>query len=225
MRLRDVQNPANALSGKNVDITSVVVSTIDTFDETHDGKSIGSVFVQDADIAGPFGGISMYEPAYIPANLRVSPGDVLNLSGEYLEEATIGSTVNFAPNFLPQMNKPQVELSFELTVPTPVVINLSDLNTFATGRQWIGMLVQIQNVTVLGAPTADGTTGRVTAAFSNLSDGPEINNELFDLQAWNGSNTSNSFPAGTTFASITGVVDFFFNLFICPRSEADLVPQ
>ncbi len=224
MRLRDVQNPANNLSGQNVNITTVVVTAVDTFDETHNGKSVGTVFVQDADVTGPLAGISMYSPTFVPANLRVAPGDVVDIVGQYSEQHTIGSTVNFGAAFLPQMNKPQVSPSFETQLAPPQVIALSDLQAFTTGRQWIGMLVQVQDVTVVAAPTGDGT-GRVSAAFNGLVNAPAVNNELWDLQAYDAANPTNpnSFAPGTHFKSITGIVDFFFSIYICPRSAADLV--
>jgi hypothetical protein len=230
MRLRDVQDPSkNACGGKpcagqSVNVTSVVVTAVDNFDETKNGKSRGTIFVQDADIAGPLAGISMYAPTFVPANLRLAPGDVIDLSGQYVEQQTIGSTVNFAPNFLPQMNKPQVQASFETQLPTPVVVPFNDLIQFSTARKWIGMLVTVLDVTVPVAPGPSDSTGlRVTAELTSIVNGPAINNELFDLQPWNGTNTSNSFPAGTHFKSVTGIVDFFFSIFIAPRSMADLV--
>lgn len=230
MRLRDVQNPANKLSGQNVNVTSVVVTAVDSFDETHNGKSRGTIFVQDADLTGPLAGISLYAPTFIPANLRLAPGDVIDMSGGYSEQHSIGSTVNFGTAFLPQMNKPQVQQRFETQLPAPFVIKMSDLidssgnGNFTTSRQWLGMLVQIQDVTVTAAPSGDGT-GRVTAPFTLGVNAPALNNELFDLQAWNTTtpNPSNSFPAGTHFKSITGILDFFFNVYICPRSMDDLV--
>ncbi len=224
VRLRAVQDPSTAghAATQNVNVTSVVVTAVDTFDETHNGKSRGGIFVQDVDKTGPYAGISMYSPTFIPANLRLAPGDVINMTGQYVEQSTIGSTVNFAPAFLPQMNKPQISLAYETRFPAPVVVQLSDLLQFSTGRQWIGMLVTIQDVTVLNAPSPSDSSGRITADITSYVNGPAINNELWDLQAWNGSNTSNSFAAGTHFKSITGIVDFFFSLFIAPRSIDDL---
>jgi hypothetical protein len=223
-RLRDIQNPASPSydgAGGTVTVSSVVVTAVDTFDETANGKSAGTIFVQDVDQSAPYAGVSLYSPTFIPGNLRLAPGDVINMTGQYVEETTIGTTVTFpAGTFLPQMSKPQVTQAFETQVPTPVLIQLTDLDDFvSTGRQWVGMLVTIQNVT---PGTLANNKGRVTAPLDGVTDGPEINNELFDLQTWTGSNTSNSFPPGTTFKSITGVVDFFYNLFICPRSMADL---
>ena len=224
-RLRDVQDPSNAdyAPNKNVNVSTVVVTAVDNFDETHNGKSLGTIFVQDADQALPYGGISLYSPTFVPANLRLAPGDVVSMSGEYVEEQTIGTTVNFAPNFLPQMSKPQVTQDFETQLPAPVEVTLDQLSSFATARPYIGMLVVLKDVTAPYAPSASDSSGRITADLTSIVDGPAINNELWDLQAWNGSNSSNSFPAGTHFTSITGIVDFFFNIFIAPRSAADLV--
>ncbi|HSQ62383.1 MAG TPA: hypothetical protein VLM85_04190 [Polyangiaceae bacterium] len=215
MRLRDVQDSANGLAGQVVDVTSTVVTAIDNFDETKDGKSRGTVYLQDVDIAGPLAGISLFSPTFVPANLRLAPGDVVDMNGQYVEQQTIGSTVNFAPDFLPQMAKPTVQQRFETNLPDPVVINVADLDNFATGRRWLGMLVQVQDVTVAHGPSAD-TAGRVTAQFNSFVNGAGISNELYDLPA-------GSFPDNTHFKSITGLVTFFFNLKIAPRSAADLV--
>jgi hypothetical protein len=224
-RLREVQDPANAAyaPNQNIYVTSVVVTAVDNFDETHNGKSRGTIFVQDADTAQPYGGISMYAPTFVPSNLRLAPGDVVDMNGQYVEQQTIGSTVNFAPNFLPQMNKPQVTQAFETQMPAPVEVTLAQLSSFATARPYIGMLVILKDVTAPFAPSPSDASGRVSADLTSLVNGPAINNELWDLQPWNGSNTSNSFPANTHFTSVTGIVDFFFNIFIAPRSAADLV--
>ncbi len=232
-RLRDVQDPSKnfcnggSCAGQNVNVTSVVVTAVDNFDETHNGKSRGTIFVQDADIAGPFAGVSLYSPTFVPANLRLAPGDVIDMNGQYVEQKTIGSTVNFGAAFLPQMNKPQVVQSFETQLPKPVVIPLTDLESFATGRKWIGMLVTIENVTCQFAPSPPDASGRISADITSIVNGPAINNELWDLQAYDAQNPNNpnSFPAGQSFKSVTGIVDFFFSLFIAPRSADDLVKQ
>ena len=168
------------------------------------------------DVAGPYAGTTLYSPSFIPGNLRLAPGDVVDLNGQYVEQTTIGSTVNFAPAFLPQMSKPTVTFRYETKPPEPFVIQVADLDTFATGRQWIGMLVTVQNVVVAGAPTADKTGKRITANFTSNANSPAISNELYPLAA-------DAFAAGTTFKSVTGLVTFFFNLKIAPRSAADLV--
>lgn len=216
-RLREVQDPASPdyAPNQNVNVTSVVVTAVDTFDETHNGKSRGTIFVEDADQASPYGGISMYSPTFVPANLRLAPGDVVDIYGQYVEQQTIGSTVNFSPEFLPQMNKPQVQLRFETQAPQPIEVKLADLENWSTARQYIGLLITLKNVTVALAPTTD-SSGRVQAALDSTAGAPAINNELFDLQ-------TSAVPAGQTFSSVTGICDFFFNILIAPRSADDLV--
>lgn len=218
MRLRQVQDPNAKLANSNVKITTVVVTAVDNFDETHDGKSRGTIFLQDADKSGPLAGISLFSPSFQPTSLRLGPGDVVDLDGQYSEQTKIGATVDFTPAFLPQMVKPVTTFRFEVGAPQPIVINLADLNSFTTGRQWIGQLVTVQNVTVLTAPAGDSkNSGRVTANLgADPKTGAQISNELFDLPV-------NAFPANTTFKSVTGLVTYFFNLKIAIRSQADLV--
>lgn len=215
-RLRDVQAPNSGLAGQNVRVTSVVVTAIDNFDETADGKSRGTIYLQDVDVAGPYAGISLFSPSFIPANLRLAPGDVVDLDGQYVEQQSIGATVNFAPAFLPQMVKPATTFRYETKEPEPVVIQEADLESFDTGRKWIGVLVTLQNVLVENAPVADKSGKRITAAITSNANSPDISNELFPLAL-------GAFPDNTTFKSVTGVVTFFFNLKIAPRSAADLV--
>ncbi len=215
MRLRDVQDPARGLAGQTVSVSSAVVTAVDAFDETKDGKSRGTIYLQDVDLAGPLGGISLYSPTLQPADLRLAPGDVVDIDGQYVEQQTIGTTVDFSPAFLPQMAKPAVALQYSTTPPEPAVIDVADLNNFDSGRKWIGLLVTVKDVTLATGTTGDGK-GRVTADFTNLQGGPSISNELYDIPA-------NAYPPGTHFASVTGLVTYFFNLKIAPRSAADLV--
>jgi len=216
LRLRDVQTPSKGLAGQNVLVTSAVVTAIDNFDETVNGKSRGTIYLQDVDVSGAYAGISLFSPSFIPANLRLSPGDVVDLNGQYVEQKTIGTTVNFDPAFLPQLVKPAVTFRYETKPPEPVVIPVTDLDNFDTGRKWVGVLVTVQNVTVAVGPVADKTGTRVTANFTINANSPSISNELYPLAV-------GAFPDDTTFKSVTGVVTFFFNLKIAPRSAADLV--
>ena len=241
MHLRDVQNPANNLAGQTVDVTGAAVITVDNFDETHDGKSHGTVFYEDADTPPDatkalYDGISAYESTFVPANLVLAPGDVVEIFGQYTQQSSIGTTVTFpAGQFLPQFYKPQVSLIFETPMLQPVVITPADLinksadpTTFAHARQYLGMLVQIQNITLPFAPVGDGCanpttswpatgcTGRVHAELTTDTGSAELANELYNM-------LPSDFAGGTHFTSITGIVDYFYTFYLCPRSAADLV--
>lgn len=224
LRIREVQAPGKAppasdLANASVRVTGAVITAVDTFDETRDGKSRGTIYMQDMDQAAPLSGISLFSPSFQPANLRLLAGDVVDVNGQYAEAHTIGSTVNFGANFLAQFVQPTVTFRTETTqLPKPVVIDVTDLFDFTKGRKWMGMLVTVKNVQVsppaMNVDKNGKATGRVTAPFSGAQNAPAVSNELWDLQE----NYWSDPPQ-----SITGIVTFFFNFKIAPRSAADIV--
>jgi hypothetical protein len=224
LRIAQVQNPSSPdhMNGATVQVSSAVVTWLDTFDETHDGKSVGTLYIQDVGSSAPYAGIGVYEPNYVPASLTVLPGDVLDFVGPYTEEASIGSATFDKGTFLPQLSKPVGTFRYEFVPPPPATVTSSELEGtdpgFAVGRKWINMLATLNDVTI-----AEGTqlSGRVTYPFSSGDGGIDgnsvaISNELYNLGP-------TDFPAGTHFKTVTGIVTWFFSFQIAPRSAADLV--
>jgi hypothetical protein len=218
--IADISDPSkmtHALNGAQVTVTGVVVTAVDNNDETRDGKSRGAIYVQDLESHAPFAGIELYKPSFVPASLVVGPGDVLDLAGQYQENHTLGTTVTF-PNMdvLPEIGTPSGNFRFESASPDPTPIQIADLESFATGRKWIGQLVIIKDVTLTAAVT--NSSGRLTATFGAAGDAgngaPTITNELMQID---------TYPAGQHFTSITGIVTYFYSLHIAPRSKADIV--
>jgi hypothetical protein len=218
--IADVSDPAkktHAMNGANVSVTGVVVTAVDNNDETRDGKSRGAIYVQDLESHAAFAGIELYKPSFVPASLVVGPGDVVDLTGQYQENHTLGSTVTF-PNMdvLPEIGTPSGSFRFESAAPDPTPIPISDLLSFETGRKWIGQLVIIKDVTLTAAVT--NSNGRITAPIAAPGDGgndaPTITNELMQID---------SYAAGQHFTSVTGIVTYFYNLHIAPRSKADII--
>ena len=221
-----VQNHKDFVSQTQL-ISGAIVVAIDKFDETADGKSKGTVYVQDLGSKDPYSGITLFSPTFNPGNLSIGPGDVLDLNGQYTESATIGTTVTFAPGaVLPQISKPVATFRYETQLPDPVDIDVTDLADYTKGRKWMGMLVRVKNITLAGdaaaTPTSKGrvaanmtpgTGGACTAAFPKP---PTLTNDLFDVEAL-------GLKQGTVLASVTGVVGFFCNLHLAPRSPADIV--
>jgi len=206
-------------NGVDVIISSAVVSWIDTFDETKDGKSIGAVYVQDIGSVAPYAGTNLYEPSYVPASIRLLPGDVVDLSGPYEEQGSVGSAMFTAPDTLPSLSKPVATFDYEFTSPTPAVIQLSDIDqsNYATGRKWEGMLVTLNDITI--GPGVDDNN-RVTYIMGQGDASIDLNaaaisNELYDLG-------STDYPAGTHFSSVTGIVTWFYSYQVAPRTAADL---
>ncbi len=228
LRIREVTDPTlpnHPASTSNVRITGASVLWVDTFDETRDGKSRGTIYLQDAGSTDPYSGVSLFRPTFNPSNLKIAPGDVLDLSGQYQENNKIGTTVQFGPGqVLPQLYQPQVSFRFEYTAPAPRPIAAADLADYAHGRPLISMLVTVNDVT-LGNDLVDAASGRSTAPITadTSNNGPTVTNELFDLSGWNAQ--TQALKKGAHIKSITGVVTFFFNLHVAPRSAADIVVE
>jgi hypothetical protein len=230
-RIADVMNPtlpthvkplpqsqwkSGVCAKQDVKITGAVVTFIDTFDETNDGKSRGTVYMQDVGSQAAYSGTSLYKPTFLPSDLRIAPGDVLDLSGPYEELCSVGTHTFAAPGVLPQIAQPIGQFQYEYSPPAPPVVNAADLDDLNKGRQWLNMLVTLQNVTVRGG-AADGS-GRVTFVISQIFGGLAISNELFDLKL-------TDIPASTKLTSVTGIVTWFDGYHIAPRSKDDLVLQ
>jgi hypothetical protein len=241
IRIRAIQNPSSpayvATDGR-VRITGAVFTHVDTFDETRDGKSIGAIYIQDAELTSQkladadhaYAGLSLFAPTFIPTDLRLSPGDVLDFNGTFARYTAISNAIFKAPQFLPQLSRAVGTVRFDhIQAPEPTLIDVNDLTNFEIGKKWIGLLVTVKNVTILAPPCLD--KGRVTSTIAgdaetaNLPckdpgkrDLPVVSNEFYDLK-------SEDIGAGKTYASMTGICTYFFNLKIAPRSPADLVAE
>lgn len=229
-RIRDIGDPTrpdHPKSSDSVAVSGAIVVAVDGFDETGNGKSRGTIYVQDVGSKAPFSGISLFAPSFIPGNLHVGPGDVLDLRGEYQENVNIG-TAKFANGaVLPQLSRPVGTFRFESKTVEPTEIDVADLADYAVGRRWLGMLVKVKNVTVRAPVSREGlSNGRLNvdllpkAAGPNACDAPfpkppSLTNELADI-------TTLGIPANTTVKSIVGVVTFFCNIHLSPRSVADV---
>jgi hypothetical protein len=230
-RIKDVSDPGvqnhKDFVSQTQAISGAVVIAVDKFDETADGKSKGTVYVQDLGSKDPYSGITLFSPTFSPGNLSIGPGDVLDLNGQYTESASIGAAVMFAPGaVLPQISKPVATFRYETQLPEPVDIDVNDLADFATGRRWMGMLVRVKNITLASdaaaTPTSKGrvsanmTAGRGGACSLPFPKPPTLINALFDVEAL-------GLKQGTVLASVTGVVGFFCNIQLAPRSPEDIV--
>jgi hypothetical protein len=241
IRIRAFQNPSSpAFMATNgpVQITGAVFTHVDTFDETRDGKSTGAIYIQDAELKAlgradaehAYAGLSLFAPTFIPADLRLSPGDVLDFNGTFARYTAISDAIFKAPQFLSQLSRLVGTVRFDhIQAPEPTLIDVNDLTNFEVGKKWIGLLVTVKNVSILAPPCLD--KGRVTSTIAgdaetaNLPckapgkrDLPVVSNEFYDLK-------SEDIGAGKTYASMTGFCTYFFNLRIAPRSPADLVAE
>jgi hypothetical protein len=228
-RIRQVTDPTSidsVKSGTSVAISGAVVVAVDQFDETRDGRSQGTVYVSDMGSTEKYSGISLFNPTWNPGNLRVGAGDALDLRGTYTETQSIGATVTFpagAP--LVQLSSPIGSFRFEATVPEARTIDITELEKYETARPYLNMIVRVENVHIEDDPFT-GTAGRTNVKLTRYAErdpfcgpfpqAPTLVNELTDLAKF-------ELKAGTKFKSITGIVTYFCNFHLAPRSADDIV--
>jgi hypothetical protein len=219
-RVRDVADPLAKKNGAEVSVTGAVTLFVDSYDETRDGKSRGTIYIQDVGSQLPYSGLSLFSPSFIPADLRLAPGDVLDYFGQYVELGNIGTAVFDPGMVLPQLARPTGTFRYEYKTPDPKVIDVAELGDYDKGRKWMNMLVTIENVTIPD-PLFDDGKGRASVHLTNditNKNAPTLTNELFDLS------TAGIKPK-TKYKTITGIVTWFFYFHVAPRSTADLVAE
>ena len=201
--------------------TGLAILAIDRYDETADG-AIGNYYVQDPDPAcagKPYSGVTVFDPSFSPPDLRLANDDVVDMNGQITEFLGPSSSTFKQCRTLPEISG---SLSFRFdgsAPPAPVTIPVTDLKLYDTARQWLGMLVRVENVVLLGDQSS-ASGGRFSVPLDTgagaLPDRPKVTNELFDLVA---EGPDLSIP--TTFKSVTGVVTYFYGFHLAPRSAAD----
>ena len=209
-----VSAPGQPPPGQPVYATCLTVTAVDTWDETNDG-AIGSVYVQDTVSPTPiYGATSIFDPTYSPPGLRPQPGDVLDVNGTYEEYDGPTSSMVFSQcETLPQITG-AASFRYNGVVPAPVVIQPVDLSTYEGARQYLNMLVTVENVVIAAA--GKESSGRYNASVAVPSGSTwTIADELFDLP--------DEYPLsqGESFTSVTGIVTYFYSVQLAPRGVYD----
>jgi hypothetical protein len=228
--LAEVIGPAPWLNPKNTDsvncgspvdsnvfVTGVTVNAIDTYDETGSG-SVGNYYVQDSLNPGAYAGVNVFAPTFTPPDLRLAAGDVTDILGVFSEFKGPSTFLFTDCKTLPEI-RGTMSFRFENGPLVPKTIPLADLKSYQTARQWLGMLVRVENVTLNQSST--DSKNRLSAQINvgggvSATDVPTITNELYDIGG-----EGPSIGDGMKFKAISGVVTFFVNFHIAPRSKAD----
>ncbi|MEZ4440309.1 MAG: hypothetical protein R3B72_14525 [Polyangiaceae bacterium] len=202
-------------------VTGLTLTAVDDFDETGAG-AIGNYYAQDsAPPPVPHSGITIFNPGFSPPDLRVVAGDVLDAFGVLTEFGGPSSSPFRFCRTLPEMSG-SLEFRFEGGEVEPATPPVADFARYATARPWIGMLVTLENVKTLESPNLSGA-GRYSIRFDAGEQPageelPTLTNELMDLPAVIPEDT----PAGTVIRRVTGVVTYFYQVHVSPRSAADI---
>jgi hypothetical protein len=113
-----------------------------------------------------------------------------------------------------------VEFRFEGAGVNPVNVPVADLATYESARKWMGMLVEVENVTLAEDPYESGGRYSIrieTGTTDETQAIPTITNELMDLET--------AFPdleRGQVIPRVRGIVTYFYGVHLAPRSVDDV---
>ncbi|MBI2389793.1 MAG: hypothetical protein HYV09_09395 [Deltaproteobacteria bacterium] len=217
--------------GQTIRASGVVIVAVDAYDETKDGKGVGDIFVQDplqpAPKGTPWSGLRLYRPTKNPPDLELAPGMGVDLTGDYL--AFTGppgpETNKFKPLGLaqPQASNASLTLTYEGRAPAPIDLTPEDIRDPFVAMQYASRLVRFKNVTLdsdfsLGRPEARTPIVVERTGKEETTGYLMVSSKFFPMHETTALNPKK----GTTYKSITGVLDFFYTFKLCPRSVADI---
>ncbi|MBI5533743.1 MAG: hypothetical protein HY898_13570 [Deltaproteobacteria bacterium] len=220
-------NPANPRPAETdyITVTNVIITSVDEFDETNTG-AVGNLYVQDVGTdVQPYSGITVYNPSFIPPDLKIFVGDVVDIRSPYMEFAGPSTSPFQGGATLPELSGANVKFRFESpAAPIPKLITPDDLYDYASGRKWLGVYVEMRDVTLYSDLEDDGK-GRFSArlaladmAGKQLAMYPKVANSLCNFNDY-----AATMKKGTKW-NIKGIVQYFFNFSITPRSKDEIQP-
>jgi hypothetical protein len=217
-----VQDPAGTVSeGAQVTLKNVVITAIDTF-----GARVGGIYVQELD-GGPFSGVFVFGAQFATAPVV---GDIVTVSGgvkqEFICPVSSCPTQDTTGRKLTEIGPPQggtVTLTKTGTgkLPTPPVVDPTLIVTNdVEAEKWEGVPITLANVAALSAPRAVSTSDGADATFQGMTvTGPiDVQSSMVHLAIG-----TTAFVKGDCFGSITGILDYFFDYHLQPRTEEDFV--
>jgi hypothetical protein len=222
-----IQDPSMP-AGTQVAVTGVVVTAIDTF-----GGTTGNFWIEEPD-GGPNSGVLVYKgDAATVATLQ--PGSIVSITGAVKDEfALTGSNADPTGRTDTELEPVAggtmtITITGTGTVPAPAKVDalmygqISDAdsqgsNFSAAWKQWDGVLVTMTNISAVSAPKAFGSTKPTPAddySFG-ITGVAKVEGSLSDI-------TMSGIARNTCLASVTGIVDYFYDYLVLPRTTADLV--
>ena len=217
--IQQVQNDMMA-PGTPVSLSGVIVTAIDSF-----GGKTGNLWVEEPG-GGPFSGVLVYKAdPNVVATLAV--GDVVDVSGAVksefalssdtsgrtdteLEPAAMGGTVTITKTGTGTVPGPDM-------VDALAIGQMADPARSMEWEKWEGVLITVKNVSALSAPKSFGST--MPAPPDNydfsITGVAKVEGSLSDI-------TMSGIMRNSCLASVTGVVDYFFDYLVLPRSTSEI---
>lgn len=217
VNIKDIQNDAMP-DGTAVEVEGVIVTAVDRF-----GARQSDFWVQDP-AGGELSGIHVFgAPLDAVAGLEV--GDIVKIEGGKKQEFRRDdfqegySITELVPETTGSM---VVTVTSSTTPPAPALVDalaIAQLPDFmarhAEWEKWEGVLIKVDNVSTLGAPRCVGS-----ACPDDTNQTLDITGDI-DIQS-----SIAAFPAsiaaGACLASVTGVVDYFYDYHIYNRTTEDV---
>lgn len=233
MHIQDIQNDSMA-AGTPVTLKGVIVTAIDTY-----GTKTGDMWIEEP-AGGPFSGVHVFGvPLATVATLAV--GDIVDLDGAQKDEFTYmgsngvgGDTSGRSVTELKPLSGGMITVTKTGvgTVPAPVTVDALAIGQKATQAErdaewekWEGVLIKVTNVSAnsgaacVGTACSDNTLNKFDitggavvesslAAFPGFSAGPPV--------------VPGTVAKGDCLASVTGVVDYFFDYLLLNTSTANV---
>jgi hypothetical protein len=215
--------------GTAVALANVVVTAIDEF-----GAKTGDIWVEEMG-GGKRSGVHVFKAANADV-MMLTVGDVINLKGAIKSEfALTGSNADTSGRTVTELEPASggaivITKTGQTATITPDKVDalaigqMYDSTMSATGggtafsnawEDWEGVLIELDNVAAAGAPKGFGTTPFAADAYSfGITGVAKAEGTMTDL-------TMSNIARATCFSAMTGVVDYFYDYLVLPRSSAD----
>jgi hypothetical protein len=216
--------------GTPVSLQGVIVTAVDSF-----GTRQGDIWVEEPG-GGPFSGVLIFPPAALQATaVALQVGDIVTITGGEKDDfALTGSDADPTGRTDTEVEqitggKMAITVTGQGAAPAPQTIDLTAIGKLydptqgsagggaaftAAWQMWEGVLVTATNVDAFGAPKTFGSGGADQYDLDISGDG-ELEGSLTDI-------TMAGIKVDTCLATLTGVVDYFYNFLIYPRSSSDI---
>ena len=227
--IQEIQNDAMA-SGTAVKIKGVVVTAIDKF-----GAKTGDIWVEEPG-GGPYSGVHVFGAPLDQVN-ALAVGDIVDIDGaqkdDFHYDGTNGSG-GFDPGYAitelkavtgGQMTVTKVSSGTPITPDVVDALAIGQLTDYmardAEWEKWEGVLIKVNNVAAMSS------TDYVSSKCPGTSC-PDMDLKKFDLtgdvvvESALSAMPTTAVRGGDCFTSVTGVVDYFFDYQILPRSTDEI---
>lgn len=218
------------LPGTAVALGNVVVTAIDEF-----GAKTSDIWVEEMG-GGKRSGVHVFKAANADV-MMLTIGDVINLKGAIKSEfALTGSNADNSGRTVTELEPASggaivITKTGQTATITPDKVDalaigqMYDSTMSATGggpafsdawEDWEGVLIELDNVAAAGQAKPFGKTTPVPAdSYSfGITGVAKVEGSLTDI-------TMSNIARGTCFGNMTGVVDYFYDYLVFPRSAAD----